>query len=154
MDVIEAPLQRNRFKHTTRYLAEKLRRSGALREATAAKEMERRREESQAKKRKLEHESAQAEEVGELQELAFKVLIQQMDEATKVTYKQMYGDRWEEGKAFELQKLAKRQEEHQKEMKRQEEREKKRKWADRAHQEQLLKGPPGGVFLDDIDPRY
>ena len=78
------------------------------------------------KKIKMDEDTVKEEDVEKLTEKALLLLINQMNEGADEMYKDMYGDKWEEGKKFEQEKLAalraefKRQEaareEHEKEV--------------------------------------
>jgi chromatin structure-remodeling complex subunit RSC1/2 len=154
LDVLPPVKKGAAMAHTTRYLAEKLRKAGALKEATAQKEMARRREEAESRKRKHEEETVQAKTVQELMDESLMVLIEQMEHATDMAWKSIYGDKWEEGKKFEMERLAARQAEHLEKVRLLSENARKRQEAERLERANCLKGPPGGVYLDDIDPRY
>lgn len=103
--------------HSLKYMAEKLRRADIIKRKKADllnKKTDEAMDVDQPalKKPKQEEDEVKQEDVEKLRDRALLMLINQMNEGTDEIYKDMYGDEWEEGKKYELEKLAALQAEH------------------------------------------
>ena len=148
LDVLPPTKKGEALGHTVKYLAAKLRRNHKMKIKRKAEEAEKQTDEVQRKKRKLEEDIRIAEDLESLETKALKAFIRQMDEGTDLIYKREYGDRWQEVKTFETQRLKRAQEEAQELKMLLEANEKKRAQA------ATISFRSNGPFLDDIDPRY
>ena len=148
LDVLPPTKPGSVIGHTARYLAEKLRRKIALKEKRRAEGLPDDEEPATKRPKHAEPDLSLQKQVGEMRDRALGILIDQMQQGTVAIYKDIYGDKWEEGMKYEQQKLAERQQEHQRKQAQLEESARKRK-----EKEQVsLTG--SGVYLDDFDPRY
>ncbi len=133
--------------HSVRYLAEKARRIGAIKEKRK-KGQEDFEEQAAEKIAKLEEEGALSARVKDLTGTALTLLVKDMEEATKALYQDMLGDKWEAGLQMHMTKLQAAQAEERLRMKEIEEN------ASRMKEKQLVSLKGNGVYLDDVDPRY
>ena len=103
--------------HSVRYLAEKMRRKEALNSAKRkAEEAERAAGEREARKKvSVDEQERLKTKVTQLMGRAVGVLEKQMNEVTEGVWKDVYGDRWEEGMRFEKDRLRVLQEDKKRE---------------------------------------
>lgn len=107
--------------------------------------------EAESVKKKLRHGDADPSliaQVGEMRDKAIGIWVKNMERGTVEIYKDIYGDKWEEGMKYEQEKLAEEQREHRLKQAQWEESARKRKERERVS----MTG--SGVYLDDLDPRY
>ena len=142
--------------HTARYLADKIR-------AKKAAQQEKRKAEDPLDKEddhplhavKRVHkdtgETISPDHIEDLKIQALKQWTEQMQPGTDAIYRRLYGQHWEEGKKYELEKLSQKQAEH------------KRQQAEleAAHPDRSSKWKKShaavtdsGIYRDDYDPRY
>ena len=134
--------------HSVQFMADKLRRAEMLKEKRKREEVTRLMVDAENKRTKVEEGATMAKDVQNLMDRSLMLLTTQMADATTQLYKDMYGDRWEEGRDFELKKLEKLQADQKRKNKELEEFERKVK------ERETISLKRGGVFLDDVDPRY
>lgn len=148
LDVLPPAKPGSAIGHTARYLAEKLRRKIALEEKRKAEEgLSTLVEEAPASKKQKPTPKDLAP-ITEMRDEALRLWIAQMDQGTEAIYKDLYGERWEEGMEYEKEKLARGREEARRKRMALEESVKK------AEEREKVSLTGSGVFLDDIDPRY
>lgn len=98
--------------HTAKYLAEKIRIKKALKEKRKAEglpEEEERQPQLLVKKAKNGIDEALQQQINDLTVKALWEWNEQMQEGTDKIYQSLYGQHWEEGKKYEMEKLAKLQ---------------------------------------------
>lgn len=95
---------------------------------------------------------------GNLQERTDDVIVKalsvwndQMQASTDRIYQSLYGEHWEEGKRYELEKLARLQADHQKKRAVLARKQKERKSSLRMSKGSIT---DNGIYKDDYDPRY
>ena len=140
--------------HTARYLADKIRAKKAAREKRKDQGLPESDEDEPRRAMKRIRRDADDVNPQQIEDLKVKGLqkwTEQMQAGTDNIYKSIYGEHWEEGKKYELEKLSQKQAEHQ------------RQQADyeAAHTERVsiwkkshaaLTDP--GIYKDDYDPRH
>lgn len=87
-------------------------------------------------------------QVQEMRDKAIDIWIRQLEQGTVAVYKDIYGDKWEQGMKYEQEKLAAEQRDH---------RLKQAQWEEskrRREEEEKVSLTGSGVYLDDFDPRY
>lgn len=140
--------------HTARYLADKLRAKKAAREKRKAEGLPE--EEEDQPDRVVKTASHDFDDVTQqqIEELKVKALWKwngQLQASTDNMYKKLYGQHWEEGKKYELEKLARKQADHRK---REAELEKARGQLVSSWEKARVAVTHSGVYRDDVDPRY
>lgn len=140
--------------HTARYLADKIRARKASQEKRKAERLLDTEEDQlhhAAKRVRQGTEEVTPQQIEDLKVKALKVWTEQIPAGTDNIYKKLYGQDWEEGKKYELEKLAQKQAEHKR---RQEE-------FEAAHADRLSSWEKAhhavtdsGIYKDDYDPRY
>lgn len=140
--------------HTARYLADKLRTKKALREKRKADGLPE--EEVDQPSHAVKKVNYGLDEVTQqqIEELKIKTIWkwnEQLKASTDNIYKTLYGQHWEEGKEYELEKLAEKQADHRK---REAELEKARGQSISAWEKAHAAVTDTGVYKDDYDPRY
>lgn len=135
--------------HTARYLAEKIRRRKALIEKRKAEE-----EDSEPqplmKKARYGDDGDLQQQINDLKVEALWGWNEQMQEGTDRIYQSLYGEHWEEGKKYEMEKLAKAQAD---ERKRQAEAAGTKRESDSWYAAKASCADTG-VYKDDWDPRF
>lgn len=140
--------------HTARYLADKLRAKKAAKEkrkADGLPEVEDDQPDNAAKKVNRGVDEATQLQVEELKVKALWKWNEQLQSSTDDIYKKLYGPHWEEGKKYELEKLAKKQADHRK---REAELEEARGQRISNWEKARAAVTDSGVYKDDLDPRY
>ncbi|KAI9822333.1 MAG: hypothetical protein M1827_000051 [Pycnora praestabilis] len=134
--------------HSTRYLAEKARRIRANLEKRKLEQTDLAAEEGPNKTVKPATEPASGDEIADMTKKALELFTKQMEDGTKLLCQQIYGDRWEEGMKYTMEKLQKLQSEER--IKKQE----RERNAEVMKEREKISLRGTGVYLDDIDPRY
>lgn len=140
--------------HTARYLADKLRAKNAAREKRKAEGLPEEEEDQPdrgAKSVKLGVDDVTRQQIEELKVKALTKWNEQLQASTDDIYKKLYGQHWEEGKKYELEKLARKQADHRK---REAELENARNQRKSSWQKARAAITDSGVYRDDLDPRY
>ena len=153
-DTMPPVKQGSTIGHTARYLADKIRARRAAREKRKAEglpEVEEDRSEPTTKRIKNETEKVDPQQLDDLTVKALQTWTAQMQAGTDNIYKKLYGNHWEEGKKYELEKLAAKQAETQRE---QAEREAAKPPAMSYWQKAHAEWAYPKVYKDDYDPRY
>lgn len=119
-----------------------------IRKKRKAKEEAEMEEDASRKKAKQEEVEEYQDKLVDLTATAIVRWCKEMDESTDLLWKNMLGDKWEEGKAMAAVERERCQREHREKMARIDENARQRK----AREHVSLKDPE--VFLDDLDPRY
>ncbi|MCJ1391941.1 hypothetical protein MMC18_004808 [Xylographa bjoerkii] len=148
LDILPPTKKGEALGHSVKYIAAKLRRNHEMKMKREAEEAERASTEVQRKKQKLQEDIRLAEDLDSLETKALKAFIKEMDEGTDQIYKRDYGDRWQEAKMLDTQRLKKAQEKAQALKTLLEENERKRA------EDGKISFRSNVPFLDDIDPRY
>ena len=141
--------------HTARYLADRIRAKKAAKEKRKAGGMpEIEDDESRPAAKKIYNaatEEVDPQEIEDLKIRAFQTWTNQMQAGTDDIYKTLYGQHWEEGKKYELEKLSEKQADHRRQQAKQE----------AAHGQRMSNWEKShaavadsGVYKDDYDPRY
>lgn len=140
--------------HTARYLAEKIRRRKALMEKRkaegVAEEEDSEPPQPLMKKARYGGDGDLQQQINDLTVEALWRWNEQMQEGTDRIYQSLYGEHWEEGKKYELEKLAKAQAD---ERKRQAEAAKTKRESD-FWDAAKASCADTGVYKDDWDPRF
>ena len=131
-----------------RYLAEKARRVEAIKEKRKRVQQPLEEQEPRSKKLKQGEDDALAAQVKDLTGKALHLLVKDMEDGTKDLYRDMLGDKWEEGMQLDMKKLQSVQAEQRRKKSEIEEN------ARRARDRQSVKLQGSGVYLDDVDARY
>ncbi len=140
--------------HTARYLADKLRAKNAAREKRKAEGLPEKEEDQPdraAKSVKHGVDDVTRQRIEELKVKALTKWNEQLQASTDDIYKKLYGQHWEEGKKYELEKLARKQADHRK---REAELENARSQRKSSWQKARAVVTDSGVYRDDLDPRY
>ena len=139
--------------HTAKYLAEKIRKRKALtekRKAEGLAEEEVRQPQPVVKAVRYGVEGDLQQQINDLTVKALWKWNEQMQEGTDRIYQSLYGEHWEEGKKYEMEKLAKAQTD---ERRRQTEMVKTRRESN-AWDAAKASCSDTGVYKDDWDPRF
>ncbi|KAI9879237.1 MAG: hypothetical protein M1830_009168 [Pleopsidium flavum] len=134
--------------HSVRYLAEKAKRIEAIKEKRKREQQVIEEQSSSSKKAKQEEEIALAVEVKRLTGKAMQLLGKDVEEGTKGLYRDMLGEKWEEGMGADTKRLQHIQAEERRKMSEIEEN------ARRTKERQMTSLKGNGVYLDDVDARY
>ena len=129
-------------------MAEKIRRTEALKAKRKREEVMRLDEEAERKRVRREEDDTFREKVKDLTAKAVDVLQSQMEDGTEQVLKRIYGKNWEAGKELEKERLGKEQNEWRKRMSMAEDEVRK------IREREMIPLKKGGVFLDDFDPRF
>lgn len=148
VDVLPPVNEGSAVGHTAKYLANKLRRTLALKEQGQAAGLPENEQAPLTKKLKTTSSAPSQQEIEALRDKGLRLLIDQMNHGTENIYRDVYGDHWEEGMKYEQEKLMLAQEEARALRAELEASERKRKEQDRVSLRRT------GVYLDDYDPRY
>lgn len=140
--------------HTARYLADKIRMKKTAREKRKAEGLPE--EDSSQPPRETKRVSQGTHEVTQqqIEDLQLKAIMkwnEQLQASTDNIYKKLYGQHWEEGKKFELEKLAIKQANHRR-RKAELEGSRAQRLSDFQRARVAVTDP--GVYKDDFDPRY
>ena len=153
MDTLPPTNLHSAIGHTAKYLAEKIRRKRAWKEKRKAEGLPEHEEEQS----QLSFKKAKNDVGGDLQQqindLTVKALWkwnEQMQEGTDNIYQSLYGQHWEEGKKYEMEKLAKAQADEKKRQAELAKTQRKSNCWDAA--KASCSGT--GVYKDDWDPRF
>ena len=153
MDTLPPTKPNSAIGHTAKYLAEKIRRRRALIEKRKAEGLpEEKEEQSQPLAKKVRY-GIDGDLQRQIDDLTVKTLWrwnEQMQEGTDRILQSLYGEHWEEGKAYEREKLAKVQAD---ERKRQAELA-KNKGRSNSWDEAKASCSGTGIYKDDWDPRF
>lgn len=134
--------------HSVKYLAEKAKRIEATQEKRKREQQIADELESARKKAKQEEGVVLAAEVRKLTGEAMELLGKDIEEGTKGLYREMLGERWEDGMEAEMKRLRDIQLEERRRLSEIEES------ARRAKERHMISLKGNGVYLDDIDARY
>lgn len=110
MDTLPPTKPHSAIGHTAKYLAEKIRTKRALKEKRKAEGLPEEEDEQQqllVKKAKNGIDGNLQQQINDLTMKALWKWNEQMQEGTDNIYQSLYGQHWEEGKKFEMEKLAK-----------------------------------------------
>ncbi|KAK4697112.1 chromatin structure-remodeling complex subunit RSC1/2, partial [Lecanoromycetidae sp. Uapishka_2] len=140
------------LQHSARYLADRIRAKKVRREERIAAGLTAEEDEQSqpaTKKPKQSHDDYPQQPIGNLINKALNVWNDQMQAGTDKIYQSLYGEHWEEGKKYELEKLARSQAEHRKRQAALAQQKRKSSW-------HLSKDSitDSGIYKDDLDPRY
>ncbi len=154
MDTLPPTKPHSAIGHTAKYLAEQIRRKKAIKEKRKAEGLPDEEErQPQPPVKKARHGVDEDDTQQQINDLTVKALWkwnEQMQEGTDRIYQSLYGQHWEEGKKFEIERLAKVQAE---ERKRQAELAKTRREVN--YWDAAKASCVGtGVYKDDWDPRF
>lgn len=153
MDTLPPTKPHSAIGHTAKYLAEKIRTKRALKEKRKAEGLPEEEDEQQqllVKKAKNGIDGNLQQQINDLTVKALWKWNEQMQEGTDNIYQSLYGQHWEEGKKFEMEKLAKVQGD---EKKCQAELAKTNKY--KSNWDAAKASCSGtGVYKDDWDPRF
>ena len=136
--------------HTARYLADKVRARLAAKEKRKAEGLPEDEEHDQPqhiyKRVNRADSGVSLQQIEDLKIKALRTWNEQMQTGTDMIYKRLYGQHWEEGKKYELEKLARKQAEHQQQLADRE--------AGRLLRLTRTAVSANKVYKDDYDPRY
>ena len=154
MDTLPPTKPHSAIGHTARYLAEKIRRRKALTEKRKAEGLAEEEDDRQPQPlmKKARHgvDGDVQQQINDLTVEALWRWNEQMQEGTDRIYQSLYGEHWEEGKKYEMEKLAKVQAD---ERKRQAE-VAKAKGESNSWDAAKASCSDTGVYKDDWDPRF
>ena len=152
VDTLPPVKPKSAIAHTAKYLGDKIRAKRIATEKRKAEGLPIEEEDQHKRPAKLAKQNPDEGFERQIKELRVKALWKwndQMQAGIDVIYKSLYGEHWEEGKAIELEKLAKLQADE------------KRRQAEMAEHQQLsdweearASVTDSGVYKDDWDPRY
>jgi len=140
--------------HTARYLADKLRSKTAARGKRKADGLPAEEEDQPDREAKTANHGVDDVTQQQIEELKVKALWkwnEQLQASTDNIYKKLYGQHWEEGKKYELEKLARKQADHRKH---EDELEKAHGQRISSWEKARAAVTDSGVYRDDFDPRY
>ena len=155
METMAAVKPGSAIGHTARYLADRIRAKKAAKEKRKAEGLpEIEADESRRAAKKLCNGTAQEVDPQQIEDLKIKALqtwTHQMQAGTDNIYKQLYGQHWEEGKKYELEKLGRIQADHERQQIKQEAASTQRmsSW-EKSH----AAVADSDIYKDDYDPRY
>lgn len=150
-----APVKpKSALQHSARYLADKIRAKRARQKQRIGQRLPPEEDElaqTTAKKIKQSHDTNVQQPIGDMLNKALDIWNSQIQAGNDRIYQSLYGEHWEEGKKYELEKHARYQAEHQKNQA-----ELAKKQAERKSSWQLSKDSvtDSGIYKDDLDPRY
>lgn len=142
------------LRHSARYLADKIRARKAREKERIAAGLSTVVDEQSTiptKKLKQSHHTHVQPPIGDMLNKALNIWNDQMQAGTDRIYQTIYGEHWEEGKKYELEKLARSQAEHQKIQAELAKRQRERKSIWQQSKDSVT---DSGVYKDDLDPRY
>ena len=153
IDTLPPVKPKSAVAHTAKYLADRIRAKRALREKRKAEGLsEEEEEQPQSAAKRIKQDSGEDLQA-QINELTVKALWKwhdQMQTGTDNIYKSLYGVHWEEGRKYELEKLARWQaEEKQRQAELAQKDDRRSDW-EKAHA--AVTDPK--VYKDDWDPRY
>lgn len=140
--------------HTARYLADKLRAKKAAMEKRKGEGLPEEEEDQPDRAVKKANHGVDNVTQQQIEELKVKALWkwnEQLQASTDNIYKKLYGQHWEEGKKYELEKLARKQADHRKH---EAELEEDRGQRINSWEKARAAVTDSGVYKDDFDPRY
>ena len=140
--------------HTARYLADKIRAKKAAQEKRKADRVSEPGNDQSQRTAKKVNRGADAVDPQQIEDLTGKALqtwTEQMQAGTDNIYRKLYGQHWEEGKKYELEKLSKKQSDYK--------RQQAELTAARAQhlsswEKSRAAVSDNGIYKDDYDPRY
>jgi len=152
VDTMPPVKPKSALQHSARYMADKIRARRDVREKRIAEGLPAEEDEQPTTKK------AKQSDDGNLQERTDDVIVKalsvwndQMQASTDRIYQSLYGEHWEEGKRYELEKLARLQADHQKKRAVLARKQKERKSSLRMSKGSIT---DNGIYKDDYDPRY
>lgn len=152
VDTLPPSKPRSAVGHTARYLANKIRAKKAAQEKRKAEDLPEDEEERAQRAIKKAKQGVDGDLEQQIKDLTVKAIWKwngQMQADTDKIYESLYGELWEEGKKYELEKLAKAQ---TNERQRQAELAQKKKKSDWEEARDACRD--SGIYKDDLDPRF